>query len=263
MLDQTVNLGILERYPIKIDYIIRFLRYIIEALEAQSIEIHDELYEILCKYQTQAQKDCDFSYKHYKVIAFNQIVTLKEAKSKISEGTTGLNVWEAALAICEWAIHNIESIRDQNILELGSGTGLSGLVIAKCCRPAFMTVTDGNNKVLDYLAENVKNNAVNDIKIKVLKVDWVSIADGEPNTEFSEHLESIKPNLIIAADVIYDNTLFQPLCETLDFIFRKCKNQCKCILANAVRNETTQKEFFDTLALGNSYFHSQIFKRLN
>lgn len=249
MLDQTVNLKILERYPIKVDYIIRFLRYIIEALEAQNIEIHDELYEVLCKYQMHAQSDCAFSYKHYKIVAFNQLVTLKEAKSKISEGTTGLIVWEAALAVCEWAIHNIESIKDQHILELGSGTGLSGLVIAKCCRPASMTLTDGNDKVLGYLAENAKNNAVDNTRIKVLNVDWVSVAEDEANSDFSEHLESTKPNLIIAADVIYDDTLFQPLCETLDFIFLKCKNQCKFILANAVRNESTQKEFFD--ALGN------------
>lgn len=235
----------------KIEYVIRFLRHIIDALEAQHLEVHDYFYEILCKYQMQAQQDCHFSYKHYQITAFNQLVTLKEAKSKISEGTTGLNVWEAALAVCEWAIRNADLIKDQNILELGSGTGLSGLVIAKCCRPASMILTDGNDKVMEYLCENVANNTVDDVLVKTMNVNWVSIADEEPNMEFLQQLNTTPPSLIIAADVIYDNTLFQALCETLDLIFRTCKNECTFILANAVRNENTQKEFFDILGTAN------------
>lgn len=56
------------------------------------------------------------------------------------------------------------------------------------------------------------------------------------------------PDLIIAADVIYDSSLFHALCQTIDRIFTKCQNQCKMLLVNAVRNEKTQIEFFDLLS---------------
>lgn len=221
-------------------------------MEAQNVEIHDELYEVLCNHQTQSQENCNFSYKHYKIVAFDHLITLKEAKSKISEGTTGLNVWEAALALCEWAIKNKEAINSKHLLELGSGTGLSGLVIAKCCNPASMALTDGNDKVLEYLRENVQINNSSD-RMNVLKVDWIKIAEDEDGAGFSKYFQTIKPNLIVAADVIYDNSLFQPLCQTLDFIFRQCNNQCIFILVNAVRNENTLNEFFTILGKKNSF----------
>ena len=46
----------------------------------------------------------------------------------------------------------------RNILELGSGSGLVGVSVARLCRPATLTLTDRVENVMQQLKENVKLN---------------------------------------------------------------------------------------------------------
>lgn len=162
LLDETVNFPALEKYPLDINYIVRFLRFAIDALENQNLEIHDDFYTTLCTFQSKTNDCTEYSYKHYRIPANTsngfETVLLKENRNKISQGTTGLNVWESALAISEWAIQNKGLFENKQILELGAGTGLSSLIIGKCCSPNSIHITDGNDKVIENLLENVCNN---------------------------------------------------------------------------------------------------------
>lgn len=162
LLDETVGLSILQQYPLQVRYVVRFLRHIIDTLERNQQEIHDDLYTTLCDYQSKSDNLAEYSFKHYRIE--NQItksvetIILKENHNKISQGTTGLNVWESALALSEFAIAHSDEFQNKHILELGAGTGLSSLIIAKCCSPKSITLSDGNDKVIAYLKENVQNN---------------------------------------------------------------------------------------------------------
>lgn len=168
LLNETIRLESVRKYPLDRNYMVRFLRYVIEALESQNtIEVHDDFYTLLCDFQSKSDGcDSEYSYKHYQVLIEEttdsngriETVILKENRNKISNGTTGLNVWESALAISDWAIENRCQIDGKHILELGSGTGLSSLIIGKCCSPKTIHITDGNDRVIENLIENVTNN---------------------------------------------------------------------------------------------------------
>lgn len=168
LLNETVRMESVRKYPLDRNYMIRFLRYVIDTLESQNLEVHDDFYTILCNFQSKSN-DCDFeySYKHYQLLIDGgatddveriETVILKENRNKISHGTTGLNVWESALAISDWAIENRDQVDDKHILELGAGTGLSSLIIGKCCSSKTIHITDGNDRVIENLIENVANN---------------------------------------------------------------------------------------------------------
>lgn len=160
LLEETINLPALQKYPLDANYVVRFLRFVIDALESQNLEIHDDIYTTLCAYQSKSDAGTEYSYKHYQINSNERFETvlLKENRNKISQGTTGLNVWESALALSEWAIANTEIFRNKRVLELGAGTGLSSLVIGKCCSPKSIHITDGNERVIENLRENVSNN---------------------------------------------------------------------------------------------------------
>lgn len=162
LLNETVNLSQVQQYPLDINYVIRFLRHVIDSLEKQHLEVHDDFYTILCDLQSKSNDDSEYSYKHYQILDEERkrsaSVILKENRNKISQGTTGLNVWESALAISDWAIQNEHLFRGKNVLELGAGTGLSSLIIGKCCSPKTIQITDGNDNVIKNLEENVSNN---------------------------------------------------------------------------------------------------------
>lgn len=162
MLDETVCLPLIQKYPLDINYVIRFLRHVIESLEKQSLDVHDDFYTTLCDLQSKSNNNPEYSYKHYQIVIEEngrfESIHLKENRNKISQGTTGLNVWESALAMSDWAIQNKHLFRDKNVLELGAGTGLSSLIISKCCSPKSILITDGNDNVIQNLEENVSNN---------------------------------------------------------------------------------------------------------
>lgn len=75
----------------------------------------------------------------------------------------------------------------------------------------------------------------------VMKLDWTDL-DTERIRRHCKELD-----LIIAADVIYDNSLFDALLSTVRMLFDCCDNCNRFILVNAVRNPETEQEFLTKL----------------
>lgn len=64
--------------------------------------------------------------------------------------------------LSEWILQSKGLFEQKRVLELGSGIGLSGLIVSKECSPESVYLTDCHESVLDLLCENVKLN-VNEI----------------------------------------------------------------------------------------------------
>lgn len=75
----------------------------------------------------------------------------------------------------------------------------------------------------------------------IVKLDWT-----ERDTTFIRtHFKEV--DLILAADVIYDSSLFDALLSTIRMLFDCCDNCNKFMLVNAVRNPETEQEFLRKL----------------
>lgn len=72
-------------------------------------------------------------------------------------------------------------------------------------------------------------------------MDWTQKDTDLVRTNFKE------VDLIIAADVIYDSSLFDALLSTIRMLFDCCDNCDKFMLVNAVRNPETEREFLAKL----------------
>lgn len=186
-----------------------------------------------------------YVYKHF-TLPNAEIVSIRESPNIISEGTTGLHCWQAAGALAEWALANADRLATKNVLELGSGTGLTGFVVGKYCKVSRICLTDGNETVLrlldDNLAENFQHNPA--LTINVAPLDWFKIEKSQFIAD-----DTWKPDVVMAADVVYDDSLFEALCKTIDLIFRKCSNRCWMVMACTIRNERTLKHFLTRLDL--------------
>lgn len=66
--------------------------------------------------------------------------------------------WQAGAALADWACENSDKFTGKSIIELGSGTGLTGFVIGKICQPTKLILTDGNSIVMKLLTENFRYN---------------------------------------------------------------------------------------------------------
>ncbi|XP_078690806.1 protein-lysine N-methyltransferase EEF2KMT-like isoform X2 [Branchiostoma floridae x Branchiostoma belcheri] len=158
LLQMTVHHPIIMRYPTSLSYRQAFLKYIIQQCEDAGQEVCDDLYEVYtCLLVSTLEPTSPCCYKTY-TLPCGKTVVLREATQIISHGTTGLRTWEAGLCLAEWAVDNSAVFEQKKVLELGSGMGLTGLVISSCCSPAHYIYSDCHPNVLANLWENLVLN---------------------------------------------------------------------------------------------------------
>ncbi|KAI9063383.1 hypothetical protein FKP32DRAFT_1592443 [Trametes sanguinea] len=116
-----------------------------------------------------------------------------------SPGCGGI-AWPAGEVLASY-ISRRGSLQGKNVLELGSGTGLVGLVAGKL--GARVWITD-QAPLLGIMKQNVSLNGL-DSCVSVAELNW-----GEPIPESLP-----KPDLILAADCVYFEPAFPLLVKTL------------------------------------------------
>ncbi|XP_035695099.1 protein-lysine N-methyltransferase EEF2KMT-like isoform X3 [Branchiostoma floridae] len=210
LLQMTVHHPLIMRYPTSLSYRQAFLKHIIQQCEDAGQEVCDELYEVYTSLLVSTlEPTSPCCYKTY-TLPCGKTVVLREATQIISHGTTGLRTWEAGLCLAEWAVEHSALFEQKTVLELGSGMGLTGLVISSCCSPAHYIYSDCHPNVLANLWENLVLNcklreegggSVNGSKMSVMCLDWASVTQ--------EELQSLAPDVIIASDVVFDNELVE------------------------------------------------------
>uniref|UniRef100_A0A8C2GA51 Eukaryotic elongation factor 2 lysine methyltransferase n=1 Tax=Cyprinus carpio TaxID=7962 RepID=A0A8C2GA51_CYPCA len=164
-------------------------------------------------------------------------VSLAENVALISQGTTGLVTWEAALYLTEWALENTHIFKNKTVLELGSGVGLTGIVVCLSSSLTKYIFSDCHQTVLQRLKDNITNYLTNSdssrASVCVEELDWENVSD--------EQLERIQANTIIAADVVYDPDVIACLVRLLSRLLN-CKVQEEhpdVYIASTVRNPKT------------------------
>ncbi|CAH2086282.1 unnamed protein product [Euphydryas editha] len=246
----TVNSELFKKYPCNRNFCVRFFKNLIQYLETGQ-EVHDDMYEFLCIVMN--NKESEFSFHHYIIKDdLSNIVTIKETKNMVVNGTTGLKTWEAALMLSDWAVCHKEIFTNKNVLELGSGVGFTGITIAKHCSIKSMIMTDCHTEVLKTINDNIlinlpefrfkeKYNSViytnGEKDIGVMMLDW-------NNTE--DLVLQFIPDIVIGADIVYDPSILQSLLNVL-ILMHKNNNNIDVYIASVIRNQDTFSEFLKAL----------------
>ncbi|XP_022153602.1 methyltransferase-like protein 22 isoform X2 [Momordica charantia] len=136
--------------------------------------------------------------------------------------SVGLQVWKAELALSDFVLHKMitSSELDGTVaLELGAGTGLVGILLARVAKTVFLT--DKGDHVLENCAKNIGLNSGGfnaGVQVHVRELDWTEPwppkqTQGEcpRNNRFSWALSEVEEaqgaSLLVAADVIYSDDL--------------------------------------------------------
>nr|XP_014346319.1 PREDICTED: protein-lysine N-methyltransferase EEF2KMT isoform X2 [Latimeria chalumnae] len=256
LLQKTVLHPLCGKYPPSEKYRRLFLLELIKK-EATATEPLDELYDELADVlNTEESKVCHKSY----FLPSDSYVTLCESVAIISEGTTGLVTWEGALYLAEWAMENPTLFSNRSVLELGSGIGLTGLVLCKMCQPERYIFSDHHPNVIQQLRKNVLLNGFcsdsdsgyeSNTELRVCKTDSataqrpeVSIVGLDWTAVTEEELSELQADVVIAADVVYDPEIVPCLIDVLQRLTLLRKGAVTDIyIASTIRNKETYQLF--------------------
>uniref|UniRef100_A0A2I4D7V5 Protein-lysine N-methyltransferase EEF2KMT n=1 Tax=Austrofundulus limnaeus TaxID=52670 RepID=A0A2I4D7V5_AUSLI len=238
LLEQTCLHPLCQMFPPSVRYRRLFLCELIKRQEAAACDPLDQLYDALAEVVgVQETPEC---YKTY-FLPGGDTISLQENQVLISQGTTGLVTWEAALYLTEWVLENRQLFTGRSVLELGSGAGLTGITICRCCDPNRFTFSDCHDSVLQNLRDNVRLNGLSQRDRPVVTVDhldWTSATE-----------DTIRTDTVIAADVVYDPDVAQSLVQLLAHILdpQRPEDHPQVFICSTVRNQETYGGFKQSL----------------
>ncbi|KAI5457467.1 putative methyltransferase-domain-containing protein [Mariannaea sp. PMI_226] len=169
-------------------------------------------------------------------------ITLLENRSLISAfGTTGLRTWEAALHLGTYLCNNSHIVRKKRILELGAGTGYLSILCAML-GSTHVIASDGSHDVINNLPGNLFLNNLQDSKrVTLTELKWGHALLG---TEEDKWNGGRPVDVVLGADLTYDQSIIPPLLGTLSEIFQLYPS-VSVYMGAAQRNMKTFQVFLD------------------
>jgi len=182
----------------------------------------------MCSVQGHIVKDVVLSSGiSVRIKCVNQLSPIDSLLLADSLDLTGHTVWKSAHVMLRYFdnIREDAGLKEANVLELGSGTGLVGVYLAKVgCKS--VTLSDFESSTLDLIRDNIDENNLGDAA-KLEKIDWTS-------AQFTGNLY----DMVVASDCVYDRDILKPLFQTAfaalkkeaksQFVVCNCQNRLFC-----------------------------------
>ncbi|THH01115.1 hypothetical protein EW145_g6969, partial [Phellinidium pouzarii] len=162
--------------------------------------------------------------------------------------------------------HTRNSLMSSRVLELGSGVGFLGIIIAQLqigspslnpnddipkMSRVSLYLTDSNAQVLSRCKNNINlpcNGLLSHKSLRLSRLDWTDAQDDNRLPGMLDLLHEIDADLIIGADLIYDLEVIPALIAVLKLALQiptpnLSHHKKKAIIAATIRNEKTLATF--------------------
>lgn len=150
----TVYHPLAQQYPPSQVYRMKFLKSLMRKVEIECREISEKMYVAYAESVEVPERDSYVSFCTY-LLDPHISVTLEETKCLVLHGTTGFRTWEGAKILAELCLEKKSFLHKRKLLELGCGSGLTGIVVCKLCRPHSYIFSDGHQEILKLIHRNI------------------------------------------------------------------------------------------------------------
>eukprot|EP00268_Persea_americana_P038923 TRINITY_DN3856_c0_g1_i5.p1 TRINITY_DN3856_c0_g1~~TRINITY_DN3856_c0_g1_i5.p1 ORF type:complete len:204 (-),score=38.20 TRINITY_DN3856_c0_g1_i5:768-1331(-) len=133
------------------------------------------------------------------------------------KGDTGCSIWPSSLFLSEFILSYPEIFSNKSCFEVGSGVGLVGISLS-FVNASKVILSDGDLSTLGNMKSNLELNQLNAETLMPQKAFYnLNLIECKylPWESASEELLSIKPDIVLGADVIYDPSCVPHLVRVL------------------------------------------------
>lgn len=134
-----------------------------------------------------------------------EVKGVKQALGQMLD-STGLTIWRAAEHLCEYLTKDPSVLTDRNVCELGGGLGMVSILVHKLGTAKSVVCTDGDDVSMELLRANADETGCTEQGMLTEKLFW-----GQ-HEEFLRKYPDV--DLILAADVVYEEEQIEPLLTT-------------------------------------------------
>ncbi|KAL7132071.1 hypothetical protein ABFS83_12G046700 [Erythranthe nasuta] len=141
--------------------------------------------------------------------------------------------WPSEDVLAYYSMSHIGSFRNKRVIELGSGYGLAGLVIAMATEASEVVISDGNPQVVDYIQRNIDANSASfgSTKVKSMTLHWGQHQVSDISGTF---------DVIIASDCTFFKEFHKSLARTIRCLLKE-SGPSEAVLFGPKRGDSLDK----------------------
>jgi predicted nicotinamide N-methyase len=176
----------------------------------------DDIYEVQFMFDSEHTKSemiYDFNNQE---IGKLRLLTIGDHPGHLQSGQY---VWPAAYFAARYIMDNWIDLRTAQVLELGAGCGLTGLVVSKLVGIEQVIFTDYDYGCLKIIKDNIPLNHIDESKCLVAQLEWGNLDSIRSLLEESDRL--CDEMMIIGSDLLYAVEICEPLLKTVDYMLSK------------------------------------------
>lgn len=152
------------KYPPPLEKASLFFKTFTDAIESNNQEVHEELLKkrlfcteaLLRSSHTPSVLPSGYTTLTYG--SSQRVITL--LMNTGINNNDGLTAWKAGYLMAEFILDRPDIFKGKRCLELGSGTGITAIILARHAKPASLLCTDYDYVILDNLAKNLEINHI-------------------------------------------------------------------------------------------------------
>ncbi|GFY87904.1 S-adenosyl-L-methionine-dependent methyltransferases superfamily protein [Actinidia rufa] len=141
--------------------------------------------------------------------------------------------WPTEDVLAYYCLSHAHIFRSKKVIELGSGYGVAGLVIAAVTEALEVVISDGNPQVVDYIQRNTSANsgAFGGTLVKPMILHW-------DQWEISDNSNTF--DVIVASDCSFFKEFHKGLARTVKFLL-KSKGPSEALFFSPKRGDSLDK----------------------
>jgi predicted nicotinamide N-methyase len=256
--NEVISHPLCKDFPPSRSYTAKFIKMYLDQVDAQRKELYEDLFSLYMELTKEPEAPNQACHRAYYVN--NTWDPNKDPKIGVTIRLTqnwnsvGMTTWPAGFYLAEVIAANKNLFDGKVVLELGAGVGITGILLKWMTQTRSTILTDYTREILNNMYYNMQINEIeatelsqakpedfNNGKLFVDEFDW---------STFEMTKLPVSVDVIIAADVVYDEDLTVSLVATLNKLLRSKDNNGKtpfALIAQTPRRPQSKEHFIKSL----------------